>query len=142
MFSRMGSLIFVIFHLPLYHFPSLYMFGFFSCPNCLVTLINLECTKSPYKRFTHNIVNRTELFRLRGAISGLQYFIIEIYSILGTTKYIRVYTKSTTVSIPSLELGPPPSPARECVSPPVSKGGGVTQSDAGEGVGGPKFGRL
>ncbi len=43
---------------------------------------------------------------------------------------------STTVSIPSSELGlPTPSPASECVPPPEPKGE-VTNSPAGEGGGG------
>ncbi len=47
---------------------------------------------------------------------------LRVYS----SKYI--YTKSTTVSVPSSELGPPnPSPASECVSPLGTKGGGHTR---------------
>ncbi len=50
----------------------------------------------------------------------------------GTTKYI--YTKSTTLSVPSSELGL--SPPQASVSPPFGWGGTLAR----EGVGGPNFG--
>jgi hypothetical protein len=46
------------------------------------------------------------------------------------------YTMSTSVSVPSVELGPPTlSPGSECVPP--SRNHGEQHSLAGEGVGGP-----
>ncbi len=54
---------------------------------------------------------------------------------VNTTKYI--YTQSTTVYIPSLELGPPhPFSRKQVCSSPRNKRG-VTHSPAGEGVGDP-----
>ncbi len=50
-----------------------------------------------------------------------------------TTKYI--YTKSTTVSVPSLELGPPRPSLNASVLPPgAGGGGGYTHACGGGGV--------
>ncbi len=56
----------------------------------------------------------------------------------------NIYSQSTTVSVPSFELGPStptPSPPSELALPPEPKGGG-THSPACEGVAESQFGRL
>ncbi len=60
----------------------------------------------------------------------------------GSTKYI--YLKSTTVYVPSSELGishPPLSPASVPL-PPEQRGGGGAQSPTGEGLRESQYGRL
>ncbi len=54
---------------------------------------------------------------------------------------VKIYTQSTTMSVPTSELGPPtPSPASEC-APARNQRGGAT-SPTGEEVGGSQLGRL
>jgi hypothetical protein len=55
-----------------------------------------------------------------------------------TAHKVRMYIKSTTVYVPSLELGLSHPPSRH---PPGTKGGGA-HSPAGEGLGKSQFRRL
>ncbi len=66
-----------------------------------------------------------------------QWSEIRVCNMLQNHKENIYLLSSTTVSIPSSELGlPTPSPASECVLPPEPKGE-VTNSPTGEGGGGP-----
>ncbi len=80
-----------------------------------------------YKRFGKS--SNRDSFRKRDRANPLR-------AISNNTKYKYIlYTPSTTVSVPSYELGPPtPSPAIEC-APPLKSMGEGTHSLLGEGVG-------
>jgi hypothetical protein len=60
------------------------------------------------------------------------------------TTFIYLCTESTTLSVPSCELGPPPHlPQARCALPPGTKVGGHTRLRVrGWGGGGFQFGRL
>ncbi len=108
------------------------------CANRLLKLF-----LSVHRSFSEHICVVSSVFRDRQS-EKRRLDRMHCYSLtLSPTKYM--YTLTTTVSVPSSELGPPPLPLTKTIveCAPRNLEGGGTHSPAGEGVkGGSQFGRL